>query len=132
MRTYDNEDEEDNDDDDNDDDEEEDNNNDSNHNNSDDESLKVFTIQDIYLGSPAEVEDDVNSAYSKGLLTEEGKEILTKLNKAIRVKKLPSDTISIYKQKKDDPEFNPKLLSDQHKYVFTPFVKVINVKGRMS
>ena len=42
---------------------------------------------------------------------------------------LPSNTISIYKQKIGDPEFNPKLLSDQHNYVYTPFIKV-NDKGQ--
>jgi len=41
--------------------------------------------------------------------TEEGKKVLTKLHKALRVNKLPSDTISIYKQKVGDPEFDSKL-----------------------
>ena len=90
--------------------------------------MKHLTIQETYLGSPAEVEDDANTAFSKGVLTEEGKEALTNLHKALCVNKLSSDTISIYKQKVGDPEFNPKLLSNQHKYVYTPFVKV-KVKG---
>ena len=111
----------------NDDDDVEDSNDD--HDIPDDESLKQFTIQVSYLGSSAEVEDDVTNAFSNGVITEESKKVLTKLHKALRVAKLPSNTISIYKQKIGDPEFNPKLLSDQHNYVYIPFIKV-NVKGQ--
>ena len=129
MSGYDNGDNDDDDDDDNDNDDVEDSNDD--HDIPDDESLKRFTIQESYLGSSAEVEDDVTNAFSNGVITEEGKKVLTKLHKALQVNKLPSNTISIYKQKIGDPEFNPKLLSDQHNYVYTPFIKV-DVKGRAS
>jgi len=59
------------------------------------QSLKHFTIQESYLGLPAAVEDDATNPFSKGVITEEAKKALTKLHKALRVNKLPSDTISI-------------------------------------
>ena len=88
-----------------------------------DDSLAVAIAQEVCLDTQDQLENDVQSAYSRGLITKEGKEI----QKALPVERLPSDTIPMFSLKEHN-SLASCLSTLNPKPSFTPFVEV-TIKG---
>ena len=93
-----------------------------------DDSLAVAIAQEVCLDTQDQLENDVQSAYSTGLITKEGKEKLHKIQKALPVERLPSDTIPMFSLKEHN-SLASCLSTLNPKPSFTPFVEV-TIKGR--
>lgn len=92
-----------------------------------DDSLAEAIIQEVCLDTKDQLEIDVQSAYSRGLVTKEGKEKLQKMQKALPVERLPSDTIPMFSLKEHN-SLASCLSTLKPKPSFTPFVEV-TIKG---
>ena len=92
-----------------------------------DDSLAVAIAQEVCLDTQDQLENDVQSAYSRGLITKEGKEKLHKIQKALPVERLPSDTIPMFSLKEHNT-LASCLTTLNPKPSFTPFVEV-TIKG---
>ena len=92
-----------------------------------DDSLAVAIVQEVCLDTQDQLENDVQSAYSRGLITKEGKEKLHKIQKALPVERLPSDTIPMFSLKEHN-SLASCLSTLNPKPSFTPFVEV-TIKG---
>ena len=61
-----------------------------------DDTSAVAIVQEVCLDTQDQLKNDVHSAYSGGLVTKEGKERLHKMQKALPVEHLSSDTIPMF------------------------------------
>ena len=89
--------------------------------------MAVATVQEVCLDTQDELGNDVQSAYSGGLVTKEEKENLHKMQKALPVEQLLSDTI-LMSSIKEHNSLASYLSTLNPKPSFTPFVEVI-IKG---
>ena len=93
-----------------------------------DDPLAVAIVQEVCLDTQDQLKNDVHLAYSGGLVTKEGKKRLHKMQKALPVERLPSDTIPMFSLKEHN-SLASCLSALNPKPSFTPFVEV-TIKGR--
>ena len=92
-----------------------------------DDSLKNTIIEEVCLETQNQIESDLNSAYNEGLVNNEVKEKLQKIQ--LPIERITSDTIPMFSLKQHS-SIESCLSNFNTKQVFTPFVEV-NVKGHV-
>ena len=86
-----------------------------------DDSLKNTIIEEVCLETQNQIESDLNSAYNEGLVNNEVKEKLQKIQ--LPIERITSDTIPMFSLKQHS-SIESCLSNFNTKQVFTPFVEV--------